>query len=344
VDSLHLDISVPLRSFDLELALDVNPGVIALVGPSGAGKTTVLRSIAGLVRPARGSIALGEKTWFSSERRVNLPPDRRSVGVVFQDYALFPHMTVRRNVLYGGARDADALLRQFQIDHLADARPDTLSGGERQRAALARALARDPRVLLLDEPVSALDAHTKAQVRGELRGLLQALDLPTLLVTHDFDDASVLAERVGVIVEGRLIQIDTPQRLVAAPADAFVASLTGANLLRGIASRAGDLTSVRLDDGMTVYSSASLEGSVGVVVHPWEITISGHLPADSSLNHVAGPVTSVVTVGNRVRVGIGALTAEITRESADRLGVTEGAHLIASFKATATRLVPLAKS
>src|SRR5207244_13082677 len=131
---------------------------------------------------------------------------------------------------------------------LHPAKPDALPGAERQRVALARALARDPRVLLLDEPLSALDAHTKDQVRAELREHLRELALPTLLVTHDFDDAAVLADKVGVIVEGKLVQLDTSQRLVSAPADAFVASLTGANLLRGIASRAGDLTALRLAD------------------------------------------------------------------------------------------------
>ena len=342
MDGLRLDILVPLRSFAVELALEVDPGVIALVGPSGAGKSTVLRAIAGLTTPARGSIELGGETWFSSERRVDVPPDRRSVGVVFQDYALFPHMSVRRNVVYGGTRDADSLLRRFRIDHLHAAKPDALSGGERQRVALARALARDPRVLLLDEPLSALDAHTKDQVRGELREHLRELALPTLLVTHDFDDAAVLAEQVGVIVEGRLVQLGTPQQLVAAPADAFVASLTGANLMRGVASPAGDLTTIRLAGGETIYSSARAEGEVGVAVHPWEVTVSDHVPRDSSLNHVSGRVTSVVEVGNRVRVVIGPLTAEITRESAGRLGVEEGAELVASFKATATRLVPLA--
>jgi molybdate transport system ATP-binding protein len=341
VEDLQVDIAVPLRSFELELELGVSPGTVALVGPSGAGKSTVLRAIAGLMRPARGSIVLGAETWFSSEQRVNLPPERRSVGIVFQDYALFPHMSVRDNVCYGGTRDADGLLARFRIDQLAKARPGELSGGERQRVALARALARDPRVLLLDEPLSALDAHTKGEVRGELRELLRGLGLPTLLVTHDFDDAAVLADRIGVIVEGRLAQLDTPQRLVAAPADAFVASLTGANLLRGHAAPHGSLTAIRLEDGATVYSSAEAEGPVGVVVYPWEVTLSRRAPADSSLNHVAAPVTSVAAVGNRVRVGVGPLTAEITRESADRLGVAEGTPLVASFKATATRLVPL---
>jgi molybdate transport system ATP-binding protein len=341
VDILTVDITVPLRSYTLELALRLEPATIALVGPSGAGKSTVLRAIAGLVRPAAGTIALGEATWFSGEAGVDLPPEERAIGLVFQEYALFPHMTVRRNVAYGGARRVDELLARLGLERLANARPGALSGGERQRVALARALSRDPRVLLLDEPLSALDAHTKAAVRAELRELLRELRLPTLLVTHDFEDAAVLAERVGVIVDGKLVQLDTPQALVAAPATPFVASLTGANLLEGNARRAGDLTEVLLDGGATIYSTEHHGGRVGVVVYPWEITLSTKPPSDSALNHLHGAIGSLVTVDNRVRVQVGPLTAETTRESVKRLRLEEGGFAVASFKATATRLLPL---
>ena len=341
MDILTVDITVPLRSYTLELALEVEAATVALVGPSGAGKSTVLRAIAGLTRPSRGTISLGEETWLSSERRVDLDPEDRSVGFVFQEYALFPHMSVRRNVAYGGTGRVDELLARLDIEALADAKPGQLSGGERQRVALARALARDPRVLLLDEPLSALDAHTKAEVRGELRELLRELRLPTLLVTHDFEDAAVLAQRVGVIVDGRLIQIDTPAALVASPAGPFVAGLTGANLLEGNARRRGDLAEVVLDDGATVYSTDPHTGRVGVAIYPWEITISREQPADSTLNHVSGEITSLVGVDNRVRVQIGQLTAEASRRSAERLDLKEGDRVVASFKATATRLLPL---
>ncbi len=341
MDILTVDITVPLRSFTLELALPLEAETVALVGPSGAGKSTVLRAIAGLTRPSQGTIALGDEAWFSSEKRINLAPEDRSVGLVFQEYALFPHMSVRRNVAYGGPHRVDELLARLHIEALADARPGQLSGGERQRVALARALARDPRVLLLDEPLSALDAHTKATVRSELRELLRELGLPTLLVTHDFEDAAVLAERVGVIVDGKLAQIDTPQALVAAPADPFVASLTGANLVEGNARAHGGLTEVILDEGSTVYSTDREAGRVGVVIYPWEITVSNEQPVDSSLNHVSGPITSLATIDNRVRVQIGRLTAETSLDSAQRLGLAEGVRVVASFKATATRLLPL---
>jgi molybdate transport system ATP-binding protein len=341
VDVLTVDITVPLRSYTLELAFRLDATTVALVGPSGSGKSTVLRAIAGLTRPSRGTVALGDELWFSTERRVNLAPDERAVGLVFQEYALFPHMSVRRNVAYGGTKRVDELLARLQIGALARDKPGQLSGGERQRVALARALARDPRVLLLDEPLSALDAHTKATVRSELRELLRELGLPTLLVTHDFEDAAVLAEHVGVIVDGKLIQIDTPQALVAAPASPFVASLTGANLLEGNARRRGDLAEILLDDGATVYSTDPTTGRVGVVVYPWEIAISHGQPTDSTLNHLSGAVTSLVVVDNRVRVQIGHVTAETSRESAQRLNLKEGSQVVASFKATATRLLPL---
>ena len=166
------DFTLPLRSFELELALEVDR-TVALVGPSGAGKTSVLRAIAGLVRPPRGRIALGDDVWLDTERRLFRKPDERRVGLVFQEYALFPHLTVRQNVAYAGKERADEYLERFRISHLADARPAALSGGERQRVALARALARGPGVILLDEPLSALDAHTKGTVRAELQELLQ---------------------------------------------------------------------------------------------------------------------------------------------------------------------------
>jgi molybdate transport system ATP-binding protein len=340
VAALSAEFTLPLRAFAVELALDVDR-TVALVGPSGAGKTSVLRAIAGLVRPARGRIALDGEAWFDAGARLFRRPDERRVGLVFQEYALFPHMTVRQNVAYAGRERADELLERFRIAHLAEARPGELSGGERQRVALARALARDPGVLLLDEPLSALDAHTKAQVRGELQALLAELGLPTLLVTHDYEDAASLADEVGVIVEGRLRQLATPQELVARPADAFVASFTGANLLHGVATRAGEeLTRVRLESGDVVYSTDEAEGAVGVVVYPWEVAVGREPTADSALNVIAGEVRSLVHVAHRVRVQVGPVIAEVTQASADKLGLAVGERAVASFKATGTRLVP----
>jgi molybdate transport system ATP-binding protein len=341
VDPLRLDFTLPLRDFDLKLALDV-ARTVALVGPSGAGKTSTLRVVAGLARPSDGHVSLGDEAWLDTARGVDLRPEERRVGLVFQEYALFPHMSVRANVAYGGRERVDELLERFHIAHLANAHPAKLSGGERQRVALARALARDPAVLLLDEPLAALDAHTKAQVRGELSELLRGLDLPTLLVTHDYEDAAALADEVGVIVDGTLRQLAAPAELVARPRDAFVASFTGANLLHGTARRAGDsLTEVRLAGGEHVLSSDPGEGEVGVVVYPWEISVARSHSVDSALNVVHGEIGSLVEIGNRVRVRIGPITAEVTASSAERLELARGGVAYATFKATGTRLVAL---
>ena len=340
MDTLSLDIALPLRSFRLELALEVGGETVALVGPSGAGKTTVLRAVSGLVRPERGSVRCDGETWFDAAAGVDFRPEERSVGYVFQDYALFPHMTVEQNVRFAGG--GAGLLERFGIAHLARVKPGELSGGERQRAALARAVARNPKALLLDEPLAALDAQTRAAVRGELRELLAGLELPTVLVTHDYEDAAALAGRVGVLVEGRIVQEGTPAELIAAPATPFVADFVGANLLLGNASARPDgLTDVTLDDGTRIVSADGARGRVGVVVYPWEVAVARALPEDSTLNHVRAPIASLVPVGNRVRVRVGPLTAEITAASGSRLELREGEPAVASFKATGTRLVPL---
>jgi ABC-type sulfate/molybdate transport systems ATPase subunit len=339
MDALTADLRLPLRAFDVELTLAV-AGTVALVGPSGAGKSTVLRAIAGLVRPAAGRIALGDQVWFDD--RTWLRPEERPVGMTFQHYALFPHLTVRQNVTFGARGDVVPLLERFGLTQLTEARPGSLSGGEQQRVALARALARAPRVLLLDEPLAALDAHTRATIRAELREVLRTSGLPALLVTHDFEDAASLADLVGVVVDGQLRQLASPADLVARPADAFVGSLTGANLLRGRAAPThGGLPALHLDTGGVVYSTDVLAGSAAAVVYPWDVTLARTAPDDSAQNHVAAQVGSLSRIGNRVRVAVGPLTAEVTAESAERLAVREGEQLVATWKATATRLVAL---
>jgi molybdate transport system ATP-binding protein len=340
MDALKLDIALPLRSFRLELTLALGRETFALVGPSGAGKTTVLRAVAGLHRPELGRVVLDGEVLFDAAAGIALPPEERRVGFVFQDYALFPHMTVAQNVAYGSRNGFGDLLERFRIAHLARAKPGQLSGGERQRVGLARALARDPGVLLLDEPLSALDPHTRAALRLELKELLDALDLPVLLVTHDFHDAAVLADRVAALADGRIRQVGTPSELIAAPADAFVASFTGANVLAGVARRgAGGLTEVTLDGGGVVYSVDEAVGEVEVAVYPWDVSISREPPHDSALNHVRGPITSLVVLGNRARVQVRGLVGEVTAASAERLALREDEVVMASFKAAATRLV-----
>lgn len=310
-----------------------------MIGPSGAGKTTVLRAIAGLRRPDRGWIACDGRRWFDAHARVNLPPEVRSVGLVFQEYALFPHMSVRENVAFGGRERVDELLERFHIAHLADERPNAISGGERQRVALARALSRDPAVLLLDEPLAALDAHTRTLVRAELQDLLAELALPTLLVTHDFRDAAALADRIAVLRDGVLRQTGTPAEIVARPADGFVATFTGGNLLPGVARpREGGGASVALDGGGTVASDEAASGRVGVAVYPWEIDVAVEPPADG-LNALPGAVAGLAPEGGRVRLRVGEVAVECPADEVERLGLKPGARAFATFPPSSARLV-----
>jgi molybdate transport system ATP-binding protein len=340
-----------LSRLDLEVALSVGRETVALVGPSGAGKSTILRAICGLVHPDHGRVVHGERTLLDTDHGVDLSPEDRRVGLVYQDGALFPFLTVARNVAYGVRGDrrhrerrALTLLERFGIAHLSAARPSDLSGGERQRVALARAVGPEPEILLLDEPLSALDASTKAEVAAELEYRLRELSLPTVLVSHDFADVLGLAARVAVLQEGRIVQIGPPTELVEAPASAFVASLAGVNYFPGMARPHGDLTEIHGDGwGVALLSTESVRGHVGVVVYPWEISLSPTAPEGSALNAVPGTVRRVSVVGNRARVSLDsrpAIVAEVTEASIRHLGLRPGAAVVASWKATATRLVP----
>jgi molybdate transport system ATP-binding protein len=308
---------------------------VAIAGPSGAGKSTLLRLIAGLVTPASGTVECHGRVWFGGG--VDLPVERRPVGFVFQDYALFPHMTVRANVAYGARGvDVDALLGRIGIAHLAAAKPRLLSGGERQRVALARALARSPELLLLDEPLSALDPATRGAVAAELASTLRESGLPALVVTHSFEDAASLADRVVVIERGVVTQDASPAELVASPATPFVATFAGANALQGEAQG----TRVVLDSGGEVRIADPVAGRVSVLIAPWDITLAREVADDSALNHLKGSVARVVPLGGRVRVVLDSgITAEVTAESAERLAIRPGQPIVASWKATASRAV-----
>jgi molybdate transport system ATP-binding protein len=354
--TLRVEATAQLGATALDVAFEVPAGsCLALAGPSGAGKTSVLRVVAGLLRPATGRVSCGERVWLDRERGVDLPPERRHAGYVFQDYALFAHLPAWRNVAYGlrgmprAARRerAHALLERFGIAGLADARPATLSGGERQRVALARALAPEPAALLLDEPLSALDARTRATAGRELAAVLREARVPALLVTHDFVEAALLGDRVAIMDGGRIVQTGSASELAAAPATPFVADFTGAVVLTGTAERGADgLTHVRLDGGGEVSVAEPATGRVALSVHPWDIALAPAASAstDSARNRLAVDVVSVTTVGSRVRVGLAApqpLTAEVTAPAVERLGLAPGDRVLAVWKATATRLLPL---
>ena len=353
---LHVEARTRLGAFDLDAAVQAPVGgCTAIAGPSGSGKSTLLRIAAGLLRPAHGRVVLGEEVWLDTASGRNLAPEARGCGYVFQDYALFGHMQVWQNVAYGlraisraeRRRRADELLDRFGILRLAGARPATLSGGERQRVALARALAVAPRALLLDEPLSALDARTRASASRELAAVLRSAEVPALLVTHDFTEAAVLGDRVAVIDGGRIVQEGTPGELAAAPASAFVADFTGAVVLTGVAREgAGGLTVVDLDGGGSATSTDRRVGPVALSVHPWEIALepAGAVAESSAQNHLQAEVVTVTEVGNRVRVGLTGpqpLVAEVTGVAVGGLHLAPGVRVTASWKATATRLVSL---
>jgi molybdate transport system ATP-binding protein len=345
---LLVDIRLHLSRLAVEAQLVVREETLAVVGPSGSGKTTILRAIAGLIRPQSGRIEFDGKTLFDSGKGVDVRPEHRRVGLLFQHFALFPHLTVAQNVAYGSRHRSSSgkvedVLSRFGILGLGSTRPGNLSGGERQRVALARAVAADPHVLLLDEPLSALDATTKADVAAELARHLRALALPTILVSHDFEDVIGLAHRVAVVEAGRVVQTGGWRDLLEAPTSPFVAALTGVNYFAGTAVPRGTLTEVRSADGpATFLSTDQRAGAVGVVVNPWDVALSDQEPQGSALNRLSGPVRRVSGVGNRIRVSLDtrpSIVAEITEESVARLGVAPGRHMVASWKATGTRLV-----
>jgi molybdate transport system ATP-binding protein len=354
-EALSVSARMPLREFELAVDLAVGPGErLALAGPSGAGKTTLLRIVAGLAQPSSGRIAIGEEVWLDTAAGREVPVERRRCGVVFQDYALFPRLSAWRNVAYGmdgprreRRRRAHELLERFGIGALADASPASLSGGERQRVALARALLAEPRALLLDEPLAALDPGSRRDALRELHALLAELSIPVLLVTHSYDEAALLAERIAVIDRGRIVQEGAPAEVSTRPASAFVADFAGAAVLHGEASREpGGLTLVRLRGGGEVRSVDAASGPVAVSVFPWEISLRppGGGSEDSMLNRLGGEVTSLTPVGNRVRVGISTpqpLGTEVTAHSAEAMGLRPGSRVVAAWKATATRLIPL---
>jgi molybdate transport system ATP-binding protein len=354
-EALAIAARMPLREFELSLELSVGAGErLALAGPSGAGKTTLLRIVAGLVRPAAGRITIGDEFWLDTAAGREVPAEHRRCGVVFQDYALFPRLSAWRNVAYGigGPRRerrprAQELLERFGIGALADASPASLSGGERQRVALARALAAEPRALLLDEPLAALDPGSRREALRELHALLAALSIPVLLVTHSYDEAALLAERIAVIDRGRTVQEGAAAEVSTRPASAFVADFAGAAVLHGEArGEPGGLTLVRLRGGGEVRSVDEASGPVAISVFPWEISLQppGSESGDSMLNRLGGEVASLTPVGNRVRVGISTpqpLGTEVTARSAQAMGLRPGSRVVAAWKATATRLIPL---
>jgi molybdate transport system ATP-binding protein len=352
---LELKVASRRGEFELDLAFEARAGATTvIVGESGAGKTSLLRVAAGLDRPVEGRVMLDGEVYTDTAAGIHVPPWRRNVGYVSQDYALFPHLTVAENVAFGlraagvprsetGTR-VGRVLERTGIAALARRKPPTLSGGQQQRVALARALVLDPRLLLLDEPLAALDLQTRRRVRGELRRLLHELGTTTLYVTHSPLEALLFGDHIVVLEAGRISQTGDRDDLLRHPRSRYVAELVGTNFFAGrAAAAAGTGATVRTADGDLAIARAEDSADLFVTVDPREITLHTHRPEGSAQNVFAGPILELAPEppgGERVRVVLGThppLVAEVTRDAVQSLGLAEGITVHASFKATGIR-------
>ncbi|MCE9621507.1 MAG: ABC transporter ATP-binding protein [Actinomycetia bacterium] len=349
--SLHAEITHRLGTLDLQVELDVQPGeVVALLGPNGSGKTTLLRCLAGLCPIDAGRIELNGVALDEPSSGTLRAPETREIGFVFQDYTLFRQMTVLENVAFGlrarGMRAAEARrMATAWIDRVglmdyARQRPPALSGGQAQRVALARALVTSPSMLLLDEPLAALDAGTRATVRRDLRRHLATFDGVALLVTHDPVDAYALADRVAILDAGRIVQTGTLADVTAHPRSRYVADLVGVNLVAGDVLE-GVLTTPA---GVRVIVADAPAGPAFAVIRPHSIALNRDVDAHSSVrNSWVGTIAEVDRLGDRARVGIVgtlALTAEITTAALDALHLQLGDEINATVKATDIDVYP----
>jgi molybdate transport system ATP-binding protein len=328
--------------FTLDIDTTISAGTVtAVLGPNGSGKSTLLRTLAGLQEIDSGEIRFGDRV-VNAAPSIHVSPQERSIGVVFQDYALFPHLTVEQNIAFGprslGASKKEAQTQSrthmdsLGITELANRKPGQISGGQGQRVALARALATQPEVLLLDEPLAALDAQTRESVRTELDRQIKAFAGCVVFVTHDPLDAMLLADRVIVLENGVITQDGTPGELAARPATSYVATLMGVNLIRGQA-HAGVL---HVDGGGVLHiPEHSLEGEVLAVLRPESITLHINEPEGSARNVWQGTVRGLAPMHDRIRVSVEAsppVVATITHASLADLKLAVGTSIWISAK------------
>jgi molybdate transport system ATP-binding protein len=347
--TLRAAFGLHLGDLDLEVDLTAPAGeVTAVLGPNGAGKTTLLRAVAGHLAIDRGRITL-DGTTLDEPPAVFVPPEHRRLGIVHQDHLLFPHLTALDNVAFAPkaqgvpTRDARALastlLERVGVAELARTRPRALSGGQAQRVALARALASDPAALLLDEPLAALDAGTRSEVRRDLRRHLTDFTGPTLLVTHDPVDALALADHVAVLEAGRVTQTGTLAEVTTRPRSRYVADLIGTNLLQGTAHG----TTLQTSTGTTLVLADRRDGPVFATVPPSAVALHRREPDGSPRNRWSATIEHLDLLGDRVRVHLAppvGLVAEITAAAADDLALREGDPVWASVKATEVTTYP----
>jgi molybdate transport system ATP-binding protein len=349
--SLEAELRLILGRLELEAEVAVGTGeLVVLLGPNGAGKTTLLRALAGLVPLRRGRVVLDGVVLDDVATGEHVPTERRPVGFVFQDYLLFPHLSALENVAFGlrarglprteARRRAAAWLARVGLAEHAGSRPRALSGGQAQRVALARAMVADPRLLLLDEPLAALDAATRTEVRRDLRRHLASFGGTRLLVTHDPLEAMVLADRLVVLEGGRITQTGTPAEVSARPRSRYAAELVGVNLFRGQAVGGG---AILLAGGATLVAAGDHHGEVFAAVHPHAVALHRRPPEGTPRNVWAGTADSLEVVGDRVRVrvtGSVPIVAEVTPPAAAELRLADGGPVWASVKATEVTVYP----
>ncbi len=328
--------------------------VLILFGPSGSGKTTILRSVAGLEWPEEGTIRFVSRTWLDTAAGIRVPPQGRHIGYMAQDYALFPTYTVAGNIAYGlshlssadRAKRVAEMLELFHLRGLEQAKPRELSGGQQQRVALARAVVPRPLLLLLDEPLSALDVPTRLQLRDELRSLLKQLALPSIIVTHDWAEALTLGDIMAVIDAGRVLQVGTPIEVFSRPQDAAVARVVGVEtVVKGrVVSSAEGIARVGVNG--TALMALNPEGAgpdVFVCIRAEDVMLERGLAAASSArNHLTGTVSAVTLLGALARVTIDCgfpLVAMVTRATVEEFSLTTGMRVVAAIKAGAIHLV-----
>jgi molybdate transport system ATP-binding protein len=345
-----LDAQLVVRrpAFELDVEFTAEPGeVVALLGPNGAGKTTLLRALAGLTSLSSGHIRLDGTTLHT------LPAEHRQVGVVFQEYLLFPHLTALDNVAFGlrcaglrraeSRRQAAAWLDRVGLAGHTHQRPRALSGGQAQRVALARALALRPRLLLLDEPLAALDAHTRPEIRSHLRHHLADFPGVTVLVTHDPLDAMVLADRLIVIEAGRVVQQGEPAQVARHPRTDYVARLVGLNLYRGIAHGHTVSLTQGLEQGLELGAAESSDGEVFLAFPPSAVALYRARPDGTPRNLWRTTIVGIERQGDHIRVHLEdplPVAADITAGAVAELGLTEGDEVWAAVKATETHVYP----
>ena len=345
--SLKARIKIRRDGFALDIELEVDAGeTVAVLGPNGAGKTTLLRALAGFVQ-IDGRVELAGEVLEDSAQRVRVPTEKRHVGLVFQDYVLFPHLNVIDNIAFGlqAQRKPDAkqsALRWLERAGLADkagSMPRELSGGQAQRVALLRTLATEPRLLLLDEPLAALDVTIRADVRRELSRQLASFGGVRLIVTHDPLEAIALADRLVVLENGKIVQTGRPDEVTARPRSRFVADLAGVNLIRGRAR--GDR--VELTGGASVAAPDAGDGNVFAVIHPRAVALYLSRPEGTPRNVWLGEVEDIDLNGDRARVRVKSavpLIAEVTRAAVHQLGLRTGVAVWVAFKATDVTVYP----